>query len=104
MERACRICGCVENRACMTEAGPCHWIESRLCSAPGCATHARAITEADKPLVAQLVEEQREALLATGSYEQRAELFQVAVGTIKSRINRGRTLLAKLREKALEAA
>lgn len=32
-ENACRECGCTEHQACMTEAGPCHWVEPDLCSA-----------------------------------------------------------------------
>ncbi len=31
--RACRLCGCTDDRACMTEAGPCWWVEADLCSA-----------------------------------------------------------------------
>ena len=48
----------------------------------------------------QLPEEQREALVLVGaggfSYEEAAETCDVAVGTIKSRINRGRAKLAEL--------
>lgn len=34
----CRGCGCTDTSACMTEDGPCRWIEEDLCS--GCvATH-----------------------------------------------------------------
>ena len=50
----------------------------------------------------QLPEEQREALVLVGaggfSYEEAAETCGVAVGTIKSRINRGRARLAELME------
>ncbi|MEM8789919.1 MAG: RNA polymerase sigma factor [Pseudomonadota bacterium] len=49
---------------------------------------------------AQLTDEQREALVLVGangfSYEDAAETCGVAVGTIKSRVNRGRTRLAAL--------
>ncbi|MCB1364117.1 MAG: RNA polymerase sigma factor [Rhodobacteraceae bacterium] len=49
---------------------------------------------------ARLPDEQREALLLVGalgfSYEEAAETCNVAVGTIKSRANRGRTQLADL--------
>lgn len=31
--RKCRACGCTQNAACMTEEGPCYWIEEDLCSA-----------------------------------------------------------------------
>ena len=31
--RRCRVCGCTDDKACMTDAGPCHWIEPDLCSA-----------------------------------------------------------------------
>jgi RNA polymerase sigma-70 factor, ECF subfamily len=48
----------------------------------------------------KLPEEQREVLImigATGlSYEEAAEICGVAVGTIKSRVNRGRNKLAEL--------
>lgn len=30
---ACRACGCSENDACLTEAGPCAWAEADLCTA-----------------------------------------------------------------------
>lgn len=29
----CRVCGCMEFSACMTEDGPCYWAEPDLCSA-----------------------------------------------------------------------
>ena len=32
-ERKCRVCGCVDLRACVTAAGPCYWVEPDLCSA-----------------------------------------------------------------------
>jgi RNA polymerase sigma-70 factor, ECF subfamily len=51
---------------------------------------------------ATLPEEQREALILVGasgfSYEEAAETCGVAVGTIKSRVNRGRARLAELLE------
>lgn len=31
--RTCRVCGCTQDRACITQAGPCHWVEWDLCSA-----------------------------------------------------------------------
>jgi hypothetical protein len=31
--KACRVCGCTDDRACMTTAGPCYWVEDDLCSA-----------------------------------------------------------------------
>jgi hypothetical protein len=34
--RYCRVCGCTDEKACMTPAGPCHWVDVDLCSA--CAT------------------------------------------------------------------
>ena len=50
----------------------------------------------------QLPDEQREALILVGasgfSYEQAAEMTGVAVGTVKSRANRGRRKLAELLE------
>lgn len=48
----------------------------------------------------QLPEEQREALIMVGasglSYEEAAEICGVALGTIKSRVNRARTRLSQL--------
>jgi RNA polymerase sigma-70 factor (ECF subfamily) len=48
----------------------------------------------------QLTDEQREALVLVGaqgfSYEEAAQTVGVAVGTIKSRVNRGRAHLAEL--------
>jgi hypothetical protein len=31
--RRCRICGCTDSNACITEDGPCCWIWEDLCSA-----------------------------------------------------------------------
>ncbi len=49
---------------------------------------------------AQLPDEQREALILVGAsgfaYEEAANMCNVAVGTIKSRVNRGRAKLAEL--------
>ena len=48
----------------------------------------------------KLSDEQREALLLIGasgfSYEEAAEMCGVAVGTVKSRVNRARAQLAEL--------
>ncbi|WP_224825080.1 RNA polymerase sigma factor [Cognatishimia sp. MH4019] len=48
----------------------------------------------------QLPDEQREALILVGAsgfaYEEAAEMCGVAIGTIKSRVNRGRAKLAEL--------
>lgn len=32
-EKKCRVCGCTEDNACMTEGVPCSWVEDDLCSA-----------------------------------------------------------------------
>ena len=32
-KRTCKICGCTEDRACITSEGPCHWTAEDLCSA-----------------------------------------------------------------------
>ena len=57
-----------------------------------------ALMEMQEALV-KLPEDQREAVLLVGaagfSYEDVAEMCGVAVGTIKSRVSRGRVLLAK---------
>lgn len=39
---ACRVCGCTNNQACVTDDGPCHWVEPDLCSAPICVIGDRA--------------------------------------------------------------
>lgn len=31
--RSCRICGCTDDRACVTNGTPCHWAQPGLCSA-----------------------------------------------------------------------
>lgn len=31
--RRCRVCGCTENSACLTEDGPCAWAAANLCTA-----------------------------------------------------------------------
>ena len=31
--RKCRVCGCTETTPCMTNSGPCYWVEPDLCSA-----------------------------------------------------------------------
>ncbi len=53
-----------------------------------------------KKAFAQLPDEQREALILVGAigfaYEEAAQTCGVAVGTIKSRVNRGRRRLAEL--------
>lgn len=53
-----------------------------------------------KDAFAKLPDEQREALILVGAsgfaYEEAAEMCGVAVGTIKSRVNRGRKRLAEL--------
>jgi RNA polymerase sigma-70 factor (ECF subfamily) len=50
--------------------------------------------------LAQLPEDQREAIILVGasgfSYEEAAEICSVAVGTIKSRVNRARARLSAL--------
>lgn len=60
-----------------------------------------AIDLADlRTALAKLPEEQREAVVmigATGlSYEEAADIIGVAIGTVKSRVNRGRAKLAEL--------
>lgn len=58
-----------------------------------------ALIDFEKAL-SQLVDEQREALILVGasglSYEEAAQTCGVPVGTIKSRVNRGRRRLAEL--------
>lgn len=65
------------------------------------AAQDSAINLADlRKALAKLPEDQREVLVMVGasgmSYEEVAEICGVAVGTIKSRVNRGRVRLAQL--------
>jgi len=43
--RKCRICGCTDNRACMSSRGPCYWVEPDLCS--GCVVTASVLESID---------------------------------------------------------
>lgn len=45
----CRICGCTENNACITDRGPCWWVEDDLCSA--CEEKKNEIQEGDKIVI-----------------------------------------------------
>ena len=68
------------------------------------ATHGNQESHLDladfRKALAKLPEEQREVLIMVGatglSYEETAEICGVAIGTIKSRVNRARTRLAEL--------
>lgn len=60
LEQRCRVCGCTWNNACMTEFGPCYWVEDDLCSA--CAEKVKQENgysldwkEVKKPLTFQAV-------------------------------------------------
>ena len=33
-KRRCKVCRCTDDRACQTNAGPCHWASEQVCS--GC--------------------------------------------------------------------
>ena len=37
-ERRCVVCGCTDNEACLTAAGPCYWFLPNVCS--GCMRDA----------------------------------------------------------------
>jgi RNA polymerase sigma-70 factor (ECF subfamily) len=62
--------------------------------------HSRLDFEDFRSALAQLSPDQREALILVGaeglSYEEAAEICGVAVGTIKSRVNRARTRLGQM--------
>ena len=45
-ERRCRVCGCTESSACVTAAGPCHWVAEDLCSACD-GSHPLALNPSD---------------------------------------------------------
>lgn len=62
------------------------------------------VTKADWPLLNKLSNNHCAALLATGSYADRSVLLNIPLGTVKSRINRARIELAKLREMGSKVA
>lgn len=43
-EGTCRVCGCTDSRACVTNGAPCHWVEADLCSACAEKPEAAGIT------------------------------------------------------------
>ncbi len=43
----CRVCGCTNDRACVTPDGPCYWVEPDLCSA--CAARPPISSRPDFP-------------------------------------------------------
>jgi DNA-directed RNA polymerase specialized sigma24 family protein len=51
----------------------------------------------DQALLERLSEGQRELLLADGTYKERADRFNLPIGTVRSRIHRARVLLEHLR-------
>lgn len=55
---------------------------------------------ADVALMDQLPEEQRAALLSDGSYRDRAGKLNIPIGTLRSRLHRGRAALQALRDDA----
>lgn len=56
-----------------------------------------SVDRADVPLLEKLKPQHREALAAAGSYTQIAAALGVPIGTIKSRISRGRKELEALK-------
>jgi DNA-directed RNA polymerase specialized sigma24 family protein len=55
------------------------------------------VTDADAPLIDRMKPEHREVLRATGKYEEIAANLRLSVGTVKSRINRARHRLVRMR-------
>ena len=51
----------------------------------------------DAELLEQLSAEQRDALLSTGSYQERAQALNIPIGTVRSRLHRARAALEALR-------
>jgi len=56
------------------------------------------LADTDKALVERLPENYRVILLESGPYTEIAVRLRIAVGTVKSRLNRARTALLALRE------
>jgi RNA polymerase sigma-70 factor (ECF subfamily) len=67
---------------------------------PGEALERKETTDRVHRLLARLPEEQREAVILRDleelTYEEISDLLDVPIGTVKSRINRGRIELARL--------
>lgn len=68
--RTCRVCGCTDERACMTIEGPCYWVAEDLCSACAFNLPRLAITDMDAlrdmlPVSLELTGGQWFAVLAT---------------------------------------
>jgi DNA-directed RNA polymerase specialized sigma24 family protein len=61
------------------------------------------VTADDLPLLEKLRRRHREILLATGTYRELAETLKIPIGTVRSRLNRARAALMKLRDQAKEA-
>lgn len=56
-----------------------------------------AVRDGDAALIAQLSPDHQAVLLATGGVAEIAAALSLAEGTVKSRLNRARSRLAKLR-------
>jgi DNA-directed RNA polymerase specialized sigma24 family protein len=55
----------------------------------------------DGALLEFLPEKQRQLLLAEGSYKQISQRFGLPIGTVRSRIHRGRAALEQLRQSSI---
>jgi len=60
-----------------------------------------ALTADDKPLIERLSPKLREIISITGSYAQIGAALQIPLGTVRSRLNRARDALTRLREEEL---
>lgn len=58
-EARCRVCGCTETTPCMTDKGPCSWVEPDLCSA--CAEVNRTIAGPAKEVAEEAAEPAEQA-------------------------------------------
>jgi DNA-directed RNA polymerase specialized sigma24 family protein len=61
------------------------------------------LTDADKPLLGKLSAKHREILGCTGSYDEIAAALNLNPGTVRSRLNRARNALERLRANAADS-
>lgn len=59
--------------------------------------HRFTIEPGDTEFLDQMKAEHREALLASGTYQERAQALNIPVGTVRSRLHRARAALEALR-------
>jgi len=51
-ERVCKVCGCTEEKPCLTAGEPCYWVTNNLCSA--CVPKTSALIDGERKAPGQL--------------------------------------------------